>query len=163
MGRFDRFKKLERARPDAPDDAQAQSSHRFAKIEAPKPAPAPAAHDPFAPPPEDADVPLEIADSDAREIERAKAEKLARAQAQLDAEAQRLAEMRMRQEAEQDGFHAIEKAEAVLSLSVRHRAYIMGGLLAGIALVAAIVGPFVWGLAPVVILGFIASLFAKQG
>ena len=159
---FDRFKKLERARPNAPEEPPPQSSLRFGKIEARKEAPAAKPHDPFSPPSEDAEVPLEVADDDARDVERQKAERLAKAKAQLDAEAQRLAEIRMKQEAHDDGFHALEKAQAVMSLSVRHRAYILGGLLVAIALLAAMFGTPLWGLAPVAIAAFLASLAAKR-
>ena len=157
---FDRFKKLERARPNAPEEPPPQSSLRFGKIEARKEERV-RTHDPFSPPPEDGDVALEVADDDVRDRERHKAERAAKAQAQLDAEAQRLAELRMMQEARDDGFHALEKAQAVISLSVRHRAYLLGGLLAAIALLAAMFGTALWGLAPVAIAAFLASLAMK--
>lgn len=162
MARFDRFKKLERARPDAPDEPAPQSSLRFGKIEARKDEPAAPAHDPFAPPPDDADVPLEVDDRDVLEVERQKAERAARAKAQLDAEAQRLAELRMQEEARGRGYVALEKADPILSLSLRTRGYLLGGLLVTIAVLAATVGTFMWGLAPVVIAVFLASVFAKR-
>ncbi len=158
---FDRFKKLERARPNAPDEPPPQSSLRFGKIEARKADPV-RTHDPFSPPPEDGDAPLEVADDDVRDRERQKAERAAKAQAQLDAEAQRLAELQMMQEARGDGFHALEKVKGVMSLSVRDRAYLLGGVLAAIALLAATFGTALWGLAPVAIAAFLASFAMKS-
>lgn len=164
MARFDRFKKLERARPEAPPEGpEAQSPQRFGKIEARKAEPAPRPHDPFAPPPDDDHVPLEVADDDARELQRLKAEREAKAQAQLAAEAQQRAELAMRREAEAEADRpALDRVSAVLSLGVRERAYILGALLVAIGVLAAVFGTFMWGLAPIAIAVFVASVVAQQ-
>ncbi|HEY4180350.1 MAG TPA: hypothetical protein VGM90_26085 [Kofleriaceae bacterium] len=102
MGRLDRFKKLERARPDAPSgdrDHVDKSSDRFGKIEARKDPPAPVAPDPFAPPPEP-DASFEVEPENERD-RRHKAEREEHAQHELALEAQRRAEIAMRQEARQ--------------------------------------------------------------
>lgn len=167
MGRrFDRFRKLERARPDAPDAdaAQPSQSMRFHKIEPPKEAASAAAPDPFAPPPDDAEIPLEIAHDDARDRDRLRAQREASAKAKLDAEAQRIAELRMREEAQQSPLSlALErKKEAALSMTRGERTYLLLGLIAATALVAAFVGPHVWGLAPVFIAIYIVSMLAER-
>lgn len=163
MARFDRFKKLERARPDGPDvEPGVQKSMRFGKIEARKDAPARAAPDPFAPPPDGADDQIELADDDRSHDERVKAEKQVHAHALLDAERQRIAELAMQQEAREGRLDLeIPGPNALLGLSVRNRTYVVGGLLVGVALLAVTVGPFMWGLAPLIILVYVASLFAK--
>jgi hypothetical protein len=171
MGRrLDRFKKLERARPDAPGgdrphDADAGASLRFGKIEARKDAEPKPAHDPFAPPPDDPEVPLEIAADDVAHRDRLRAEREAKAKAQLDAEAQRLAELRMQEEARDDRgvVEALaRRGEVALSMSVGQRAYLALGLLAVIAVLAYVIGPYMWGLAPIVVLIFLASLFQER-
>lgn len=164
MGRFDRFKKLERARPDAPDAPEAQASSRFGKIEARRePAPK-AAPDPFAPPPDDADAAIELADEDDRVHVRAKAEKAAWAKAQIDAEAQRIAELRMRQEAEQDsiGLALARGPGALVKLTSTQRMYILGGSLVAIAILATVVSKILWGLAPIAICLWVASEFVAK-
>ncbi|HEY4059954.1 MAG TPA: hypothetical protein VGM39_25235 [Kofleriaceae bacterium] len=102
MGRLDRFKKLERARPDAPSgdhEHEAKDSGRFGRIEARKDPPAPAAPDPFAPPPvPDASFEVEPEDAAAR---RHKAEREEHATHELALEAQRRAEIAMQEEARQ--------------------------------------------------------------
>jgi hypothetical protein len=158
---FDRFKKLERARPDGPDAAQAQSSMRFGKIEARKEQPV-AAPDPFAPPPDGAEEQIELADGDRSHDERVKAEKKSWAQQKLDEERQRIAELQMQQEAREGRLDlAIPGTNALLDLSVRDRALVSAGLLVGIAVLALTITPILWGLAPLVILVFVATLFAK--
>ena len=168
--RFDRFKKLERARPDVPGgdrpaDADAGASLRFGKIEARKDTPENTAPDPFAPPSDAAEVPLEISADDAAHRDRLRAEREAKAKAQLDAEAQRLAELRMQQEARDDS-SVVEalarRGEVALSLSAGQRAYVALGLIAVIAVLAYAIGPYMWGLAPVVVLIFLASLFQER-
>ncbi|MBL9013242.1 MAG: hypothetical protein JNL83_03645 [Myxococcales bacterium] len=166
--RLDRFKKLERARPDAPGGDRTPdpgASLRFGKIEARKDAAEQPATDPFAPPPDDPEVPLEIAADDAAERDRLRAEREAKAQARLDAEAQRLAELRMQEEARQDT-SVVEalarRGNAALSLSVGQRAYVALGALAVIAVLAFAIGRFMWGFAPVVVLIFLASLFQER-
>lgn len=102
MGRLDRFKKLERARPDAPTgdrENRSKSSFRFGNIEAPKEAPAKAAPDPFAPPPEP-DVSLEVAPADPRDHQR-KNDREEQLEKELALEAQRRAEIAMRREAQE--------------------------------------------------------------
>ena len=168
--RLDRFKKLERARPDAPGgdrppEADAGASLRFGKIEARKDAPATQERDPFAPPDESPEVPLEIAADDAADRDRLRAEREAKAKAQLDAEAQRLAELRMQQEARADSGvveSLARRGQAALSLSVGQRAYVALGALAVIAVLAFAIGRFMWGFAPVVVLVFLASLFQER-
>ena len=166
--RLDRFKKLERARPDAPGGdraAEPGASLRFGKIEARKDTPEKSAPDPFAPPPDDAEVPLEIAADDAADRDRLRAEREARAKAQLDAEAQRLAELRMQQEAREDSGvveSLARRGEVALSLSTGQRAYLALGLVAVIAVLAYAIGPYMWGLAPIVVLVFLASLFRER-
>lgn len=162
MARFDRFKKLERARPDGPDaEPGAQSSMRFGKIEARKPE-APVVADPFAPPPDGADDPIELAEGDRAHDERVKAEKKSWAQAQLDAEKQRIAELQMQEEAREGRLDlAIPGTNELLDMSVRTRSYVCAGLLAAVAVLAVTVSPFLWGFAPVIILVYVASLFAK--
>ena len=168
MKRFDRFKKLERARPDAPDGdvpSDAGASMRFGKIEARKETPAPKERDPFAPPPDESEVPLEISADDAAHRDQLRAEREAKAKAQLDAEAQRLAELRMQEEARHDSGvveSLARRGEAALSLSTGQRAYLALGVLAVIAVLAFAIGPFMWGFAPVVVLVFLASLFQER-
>ncbi len=159
---FDRFKKLERARPDGPDAAQAQSSMRFGKIEARKEAALAAAPDPFAPPPDGADDQIEVADEDPGHDARVKAEKKSWAEQKLDEERQRLAELQMQQEAREGRLDlAIPGPNALLDLSVRDRALVTAGLLVGIAVLALTITPILWGFAPLVVLVFVATLFAK--
>ncbi len=162
MARFDRFKKLERARPDGPDAAPgAQSSMRFGKIEARKDA-APVAVDPFAPPPDGADDQLELAETDRAHDERIKAEKKSWAQAQLDAEKQRIAELQMQEEAREGRFDlVIPGPNTLLDMSVRKRTYVCAGMLAGVAVLALTISPFLWGFAPIIVLVYVATLFAK--
>ncbi|CAN5909923.1 hypothetical protein BH11MYX2_BH11MYX2_12670 [soil metagenome] len=108
MGRLDRFKKLERARPDAPSgdlEHGAKHSDRFGKIEARKDPPTPAAPDPFAPPPEP-DTSFEVEPENAQDRRR-KAEREEHAQHEIALEAQRRAEIAMQQEARQT---AIDRA-----------------------------------------------------
>jgi hypothetical protein len=144
MARFDRFKKLERARPDAPDPQRARTSSRFGNLGT-------------LPPPATAEVsdPAAAAADDAqkydREYDRAKAERAARVRAQLDAEAQRVAELRMRDEAAQDsvGLALVLGPGALAKLSTAQRAYVLGGSLAMIAALAALVSKAFWGLAPI--------------
>jgi hypothetical protein len=163
VGRFDRFRKLERARPDQPDEPNPQSSLRFGKIEARKEAPKPAAHDPFAPPPEELEVPLEVARDDDPVIARAKEEKRVKAQAAIDAERQRIAEIQMREEAQRGPLDLVlQKRGALLNLSNAERVYWGLGGLAVIGVLAAIVGPAMWGLAPIVVAVLIASMFGKR-
>ena len=165
MSRLDRFKKLERARPDAPGgdrDENAGKSMRFGKIEARKDAPAKAAPDPFAPPPEDSEVPLEIAADDAADAERLRAERVARAQESLDREAQRQAELNMREEAHADrGLvdSLARRGNEALAMPTEKRLYVAGGVLAVTAVCALTISPIFWGLAPVVVLVFLASLW----
>ena len=168
MSRLDRFKKLERARPDAPGgdrDQDAGKSVRFGKIEARKEDAAPAERDPFAPPHEETDAPLEIAADDAAERDRLRAEREASAQAKLDAEAQRLAELRMQEEArEERGVveSLARRGNQALAMPVQQRLAIAGGALAIIAVLAVTVSPIIWGLAPIVILVFLASLMQDR-
>ncbi len=164
MARFDRFKKLERARPDGPDEPQPQSSLRFGKIEARKEPAAKPAPDPFAPPPEDVEAPLEIADDDDRAVAQHKEEKRRKAQAAIDAERQRIAEQQMREEAQQGPLDLVLKKRGVLlNLTNTERVYVgVGGLLV-IAVLAAALGPFMWGLAPIVVAVVLASLVGRRG
>ena len=168
MSRLDRFKKLERARPDAPGgdrDQDAGKSMRFQNIEAPTAAAETPALDPFAPPPDEAEVPLEIAADDAAERDRLRAEREAHAQEQLDQEAQRLAELRMQQEAREDRGvveSLARRGNAALAMSVQQRLTIAGGVLAIIAVLAVTVSPIIWGLAPIVALIFLASLMQDR-
>lgn len=159
---FDRFKKLERARPDGPDaDRRAQSSLRFGKIEPRKDAP-PVAPDPFAPPPDGADEQIELAEADRTHDERVRAEKKTWAQQQLDVERQRIAELQMQQEAREGRLDlAIPGPDALLDLSVRQRTYVCAGLLGGVAVLALTVSPLIWGFAPLIILVYVATLFAR--
>jgi hypothetical protein len=163
VGRFDRFKKLERARPDADDEPRPQSSLRFGKIEARKDPAAPAPRDPFAPPPEDTEVPLEVAHDDDRMVARAKEEKRARAQAKIDAERQRIAEMQMREEAQQGPLDLVlQKRGALMNLTSAERFYWGLGALAVIGVLSLVIGPIMWGLAPIVIAVLIGSMFGKR-
>jgi len=164
MGRFDRFTKLERARPDGTDAAaEPQSSGRFEKIEARKEAAVAAPPDPFAPPPEDSEVPIEIAEDDRKARDKIKAEKRAKAQQQIDEERQRVAEMRMRAEAGRDPLEiALAKRGALVNLSTNERIYITLGAVAIIGVLAAIFGRFMWGLAPLVVIVFIASQLSRE-
>lgn len=163
MGRFDRFKKLERARPDADDEPKPQSSLRFGKIEARKEPAATRPRDPFAPPPEELEVPLEVAHDDDRMVARAKEEKRAKAQAKIDAERQRIAEMQMREEAQQGPLDLVlQKRGALVNLSNAERVYAGLGSLAVIWLLAIFVGPFMWGLAPVAAAVLIGTMFARR-
>lgn len=168
MGRLDRFKKLERARPDAPggdrDDGPGKSM-RFEKIEAPKAEAARPAPDPFAPPPEEPEVPLEIAADDAAERDRLRADRATRAQRDLAREAQRVAELRMQEEAREDRgvVEALaRKGNEALAMPVQQRLTIAGGAIAIIAVCALTISPIIWGLAPVVILIFLASLMQDR-
>jgi len=162
VGRFDRFKKLERARPDGADEPQAQSSQRFGNIEARKDTPSTAAPDPFAPPPEDLEAPLEVEHGDDRLVVRHKQEKRVKAQAAIDAERQRIAEMRMREEAQQGPLDLVLKKRGVLlNLTNAERVYAGLGGLAVIGVLAAIIGPFMWGLAPIVIAVVLVSIAGR--
>jgi hypothetical protein len=162
VGRFDRFKKLERARPDGADEPQAQSSQRFGKIEARKDASAAAAPDPFAPPPEELEAPLEVEQGDDRLVAKHKQEKRVKAQAAIDAERQRIAEMRMREEAQEGPLDLVLKKRGVLlNLSNAERVYVGLGGLAVIGVLAAIIGPFMWGLAPIVIAVVLVSIAGR--
>ncbi len=168
MSRLDRFKKLERARPDAPGgdrDENAGKSMRFGKIEARKDAPAKAAPDPFAPPPEDSEVPLEIAADDVAERDRLRAEREAKAHDNLEREAQRLAELRMQEEAREDRGvveSLARRGNEALAMPTEKRLYIAGGILAVTAVCALTISPVFWGLAPVVVLVFLASLWQDR-
>lgn len=168
MSRLDRFKKLERARPDAPGgdrDESGGKSLRFGKIEARKDAPEKAAPDPFAPPPDDSDVPLEIAADDAAERDRLRAERAAKAQESLDREAQRQAELNMQEEAREDRgvVDALaRRGNEALAMPVKQRLYLAGGALAVIAVCALTITPILWGLAPIVALVFLASLMQDR-
>ena len=164
MARFDRFEKIERAREEQPDDEPlAQTSGRFGKIEqrkdeAPKPAP-----DPFAPPPDDSDVPLEVAQDDVREVARRKEEKRSKAQAQIDAERQRVAEIRMRQEAGRDPLElALAKRGILTNLDATQKAYLFIGSVAVIGVLAALFGKFIWGLVPIALAIYVANWAAKR-
>jgi hypothetical protein len=163
VGRFDRFKKLERARPDQPDEPRAQSSLRFGRIEARTDPAAPPVRDPFAPPPDELDAPLEVAHDDDRAVALAKEERRVKAQAKIDAERQRIAEMRMREEAQQGPLDLVlQKRGALMNLSNAERVYVGLGGLAVIGILAAITGPFMWGLAPIVVAVLIGSMFGKR-
>lgn len=163
MARFDRFKKLERARPDHPDEPSPQSSLRFGKIEARKETPAKAPRDPFAPPPEDLEAPLEVADDEDRAVARHKEEKRVKAQAAMDAERQRLAELAMREEAQEGPLALVMKKGGVLvNLTTPERVYIGLGALAVTWLLAIFVAPFMWGLAPIAAAVLIGTMFAKR-
>lgn len=168
MSRLDRFKKLERARPDAPGgdrDENAGASMRFGKIEARKDAAPKPPPDPFAPPPEDAEVPLEIAADDAAERDRLRAEREAKARDALDREAQRLAELRMQEEARDDRglVDALaRRGNQALAMPMEKRLYIAGGALAVIAVCALTITPILWGLVPIVVLVFFASLMQDR-
>lgn len=162
MARFDRFTKLERARPDRPDEPQPQSSLRFGKIEARK-EPAAPVHDPFAPPPEEAEIPLEVAPDEDRAVARAKDERRARAQQKIDEERQRIAEMQMREEARQGPLDlALGKRGALANLTNPQRLYVGAGGLVVVGVLAALLGPFMWGLAPIVVAVVLASMFGKR-
>ncbi len=163
MARFDRFKKLERARPDGDDEARPQSSLRFGKIEARKD-PAPAVRDPFAPPPEELEAPLEVADDDDRAIARHKEEKRVKAQAAMDAERQRIAEEQMKEEARRGPLDlALQRRGVLLNLSNSERVYIGLGGVAVVAVLASALGRFMWGLAPIIVAVLVASMFGKRG
>ena len=163
MARFDRFKKLERARPDRPGEAPAQSSMRFGRIEHRKDPPAKAPRDLFAPPPEELDAPIEVADEDDRVIEKAKEEKRAWAQSKIDEERQRLAEIAMREEAHEGPLALVmKKSSPLVNLSTPDRIYVGLGSLAVIWLLAVFVGPILWGLAPVVAAVLIGTMFARR-
>jgi hypothetical protein len=163
VARFDRFKKLERARPDGGDEPQAQSSLRFGKIEARKHVPA-AAPDPFAPPPEELEAPLEVEEGDDRLVAMHKQEKRVKAQAVIDAERQRIAEIRMREEAQEGPLDLVLKKRGVLlNLTNADRVYVGLGGLVVIGALAAIIGPFMWGLAPIVIAVVLASIAGRRG
>lgn len=163
MARFDRFTKLERARPDGPDEPAPQSSMRFGKIEARKEPPAKRPRDPFAPPPEDDEVPLEVAPDHDDAVARHKEEKRLRAKAALDAELQRIAEEKMKEEARQGAFdRALQKRGVLLSLTNTERVYVgLGGILV-VGILAAAIGPFMWGLAPIVVAVVLASMVGRR-
>lgn len=164
MARFDRFTKLERARPDGADEPVPQSSLRFGRIEARKAAPAPAVRDPFAPPPEDMEEALEVAEDDDRAIARHKEERRQKAQAALDAERQRIAEEEMKEEARQGPLDLVLRRRGVLlALSNNERLYLGLGALAVVAVLASAVGRYMWGLAPIIVAVLVASMFGKRG
>ena len=163
MGRFDRFKKLERARPDEADEPRPQSSLRFGKIEARKEPPAVAAADPFAPPPEELEAPLEVEQGDDRLVAQHKQEKKLKAQAALDAERQRIAEIQMREEAQRGPLDIVlQKRGALLNLTDAERVYVGLGGLAVNGVLAAIISPVMWGLAPIVVAVVLASMVGRR-
>lgn len=148
MGKLDRFTRLERARPTpagAPADEALAGPSRFGNIEPPREEPAPAEPDPFAPPPEP-EIALEVTHRPDPTIERAKAEKLARAMAELDLAKERVIAEREAREDKRKAFRS-----PLAQLGTAGKAYLVGGTVLAIALLAHFVGPVAWGLLPVLV------------
>ena len=149
----DRFRNLERQRPDQPGDADEgadpHTSGRFGKIEPRKPEPAPAPPDPFAPPPED-DSPVEIREDDRLEAKRLHAEHDARTNAHFVEEANALMHERDRRDA------LAPRAK----MDLRTRGYVAGVGMVVIAVLAQVVSPVAWGLAPILLIALLAGMLS---
>ena len=147
MSRQDRFGNLERRRPDRDGgdrggDEPAGSSRRFQHIEPRREQPAAPAPDPFAPPPEAEDVPLEVREDDRREAKQMHAARDVRANAELEATAlirDHGAPLRPR------------RRSGAPILDRRQTAVVAIGGVSAIALLAAFVGSGAWVLVSVLV------------
>ena len=153
----DRFSKLERRRPDQPDEPpepgegrEPHASGRFGKIEPRKAEPASVPPDPFAPPPID-DSALEVREDDRREARQLRADHDAHTQEKFIAEAAALMLDRDRRDA------VVPRP----TLTLKARGYVAAGGMVAIAVLAQIVGPLAWGLAPILVIVLIAGLVGR--
>lgn len=161
MGRLARFLHLERARPDAQggDPPGARTPQRFAAIEPRRETPT-AEPDPFAPPP-DAEVELQIVHEQLPEVDRAKADKRARAEALVDAAQRERADVEQ-ERAEQQVASPVHRLLELLVRMGNYRFVLIGGILLVTLVLADVVGPAVWLVAPMLIGVIVASFAARK-